>query len=93
MDKAGYSFKKFKWDKNGYNQFKSSAGVRSMLQAGAERIKATAEAASGKEYRTDVEQSMKHGRPYAVVATDSADAARENAENNTLLKSINSGRL
>lgn len=89
MADATFAFKRFKWNKKGYNAFKSTAEVSGMLESAAARIKARA----GDGYRTDVEQSSRFKRPYAVVATDTAEAAADNAENNTLLKSIDAGRL
>ena len=89
MADATFAFKRFKWNKKGYNAFKSSGGVRGMLEAAAGRIKARA----GEGYRTDVEQSSLYSRPYAVVATGTSEAAADNAANNTLLKSIDAGRL
>lgn len=86
---AEFQFKRFKWNKKGYNAFKSSAAVSGMLQSAAERIKERA----GEGYRTDVEQSSRFNRPYAVVATNTDEAAVDNAANNTLLKSIDAGRL
>lgn len=90
---AGFRFKKFEWDPDGYNAFKSSTGVRSMLEERARAIRSRAESLSGAQYTTDVEQSALYERPYAVVRTDSLDAMRDNAANNTLLKSIDAGRL
>lgn len=86
---AEFKFLEFKWDKKGYDAFKSTAEVSGMLESAAGRIKARA----GEGYRTDVEQSSLYSRPYAVVATGTPEAAADNAANNTLLKSIDAGRL
>ena len=93
MASASFSFKKFEWDKRGYDALKSWASVRDLLGSRARAIATSAEASSGEAYRTDVEQSERYGRPYAVVATDGPESAAENAERNTLLKSVDAGRL
>lgn len=93
MAKSEFRFREFKWDKRGYNALKSWASVRDLLGSRARAIATSAEAASGEAYRTDVEQSARFERPYAVVATDGSKSAAENAEHNTLLKSVDAGRL
>lgn len=89
MADASFVFKSFKWNEKAYNAFKSSGGVRGMLEAAAGRIADRA----GDGYYSDTEQSNRFKRPYSVVATGTAEAAADNAANNTLLKSIDAGRL
>lgn len=93
MADASFVFKRFKWDEKAYNAFKSSDEVESMLIDAAFRIVQKAEDLSGEQYDFDETQSARFNRPYAVVRTASPDAEEENAANNTLLKSIDAGRL
>ena len=88
-----FRFKSFKWDKKAYNDFKSSDEVKNLLLDSAISIANAAEALSGERYDFDLAQSARFNRPYAVVRTASPDAEDDNAENNTLLKSIDAGRL
>lgn len=93
MADATFEFKRFKWNKKGYNAFKSSDEVECMLIDAATRIADAAEGASGERYDWDETQSARFNRPYAVVRTASPGAEEDNAANNTLLKSIDAGRL
>ena len=93
MADATFAFKRFKWNKKGYNAFKSTDEVESMLIDASLRIVQMAENLSGEQYDYDETQSARFNRPYAVVRTASPGAEEDNAANNTLLKSIDAGRL
>lgn len=85
----------FKNDPAGYRALKRTPEVVAFTEARAEAIARAAEAASGEEYEA---HAMTHLRNpdigvLGVVATASYKAAKENAQNNTLLKSINAGRF
>lgn len=87
-----FRFRSFKWDKAGYDAFKSSGSVAALVSTAAHAIAEHATSA-GCLCHADVEQSDVHKRPYAVVATSGDIAVRHNADHNTILKSIDAGRL
>lgn len=95
MAKSSFRFIRFDWNRNGYNAFKASRGVMSMLASSASRIQAAAEAMSGKDYTSNVVRATKNRNigSVAQVSTANDSAVRENWKNNTLLKSIDAGRL
>lgn len=87
-----FRFREFEWDRDGYDALKSSSQVRALLSSAANAIAARATAA-GCLCHADVEQSKLHRRPYAVVATSGDRSVRHNADHNTILKSVDAGRL
>lgn len=69
----------------------NSAGIREFLRGGEvsaclETVASGVAAKCGDGYETDV--YMTPGRAVSSVYTDGADAARDNIENNTLLKAV-----
>lgn len=72
----------------------NSAGAAALLKSGEvaadlERRAQSIQAGAGVGYTADVRQGRTRQR--AMVRTDSFDAARDNAKNNTLLKNLGRG--
>lgn len=79
----------------------SSAGIEALLSdpavtADLERrgaaIKARADSMGSATYEEHTRPGRKGGRPYVVVAANSAVAKASNAKHNTLLRSLDAGR-
>lgn len=83
---------KVKMNSAGIEAALSDPSVTADLLSRAEKIKATAEGMDGCEYEATTRPGRKGGRPYAVVAANSAKARTKNAKHNTLLKSLDAGR-
>lgn len=92
---AEFRFIEFKWNPRGYNEFKASDDVAMHTWDRADAIARAAEAASGESYESDLITNTNNPRigSLGVVRPDSYEAFADNAANNTLLKSIDAGRL
>lgn len=95
MADAVFRFKEFKWNRRGYNELKASDDVAMHTWDRAEAIARAATMASGKDYTSDLITNTNNPRigSLGVVRPDGYEAYADNAENNTLLKSIDAGRL
>lgn len=74
----------------GANSLRNSAAMQAAVLSRAERIASAARHASGEAYYADVQAGPQRCR--AMVHPGSADARRDCARNNTILRSIDAGR-
>lgn len=81
-----------KMNSSGIEALLSDEAVTGDLLSRANRIKARADGMDGCAYETGTHPGYKGGRPYVVVAANSAKAKAKNAKHNTLLKSLDAGR-
>lgn len=70
----------------------SGSGIQGDVVGRAQKIQSSAESKSGQSYKVATKRGRFGGRPYTVIATNSKESAIDNAENNTLAKSIDAGR-
>lgn len=83
----------FQWNEDGYEALLASAQVQGECERRARKIKERADASTGAVFALKQRKGRKKGRPYWVVAANSRHAKAKNAKRNTLLKSIDAGRL
>ncbi|MCR2036241.1 hypothetical protein [Adlercreutzia mucosicola] len=74
----------------GANAFRNAPEVQAAVLARAQRIASACGRASGEAYYADVQAGPQRCR--AVVHPGSSAACRDNARNNTVLRSIDAGR-
>lgn len=97
MAKSGngsFYFDKFEWNRDGYNELKASQDVRKHMVKRLSAISRAASSASGHTYSYNaVTARIPDLGTVGFVRPMSAAAARDNERNNTLLKSVDAGRL
>lgn len=76
------------WNMKGFRELRTDPGVLKDMQDRAARIAA----AAGPGYETDSGITRGRGRARASVRTGTSEAAVDNAQNNTLLRSLDAGR-
>lgn len=74
----------------GANALRNSEAVQAAVLSRAERVASAARRASGESYYADVQTGPQRCR--AMVHPGSSAACRDNARNNTILRSIDAGR-
>lgn len=97
MAKSGsgsFYFDKFEWNRGGYNELKASQGVREHMVKRLSAISRAASSASGHTYSYNaVTARVPDLGTVGFVRPMSKAAMRDNNKNNTLLKSVDAGRL
>lgn len=91
---GGFYFDRFVWDRDGYNELKASQDVRKHMVKRLSAISRAASGASGHTYSYNaVKARIADLGTVGFVRPMSAAAAKDNEKNNTLLKSVDAGRL
>ena len=87
---------RIKWRNQGFYDVRRLPSVISMLEGSAERIADAANSMSGMDgYLTGSRQGAKkpQGRWHASIVTSTVETMRDNAKHDTIMKSMDAGRI